>query len=563
MFRSIVSTLILCSTLVLSTDSLAACPPWAAEQAAQEISTLRKRIADWDRTYHRDGLSPIADELYDQARVQLAQWQACFMPELAAEPATQALQTARGSIDLPFSQMGLKKLSDRALKQWMHAREDLWVQPKIDGVAVTLVYSQGQLTQMLSRGDGLAGQNWLAHAPMIAAVPARLNTNAATVTLQGELYLQRQQHVQAKDGGSQVRSQVAGLMNRHAINATEGASIGLFVWEWPDGPETLTERLQGLQQFGLGHSSAYTHAVSSWAEVKQWRDHWYNAALPFASDGVVIKQSQRNIQHQRSPYPPFWAVALKYPLQQALTSVTHVTFNIGRSGRITPIAHLKAVTLDDKIIRKVSLGSLSGLHKLNLHAGDHVAIALTGHAVPQLQEVVWHSPQPQAIATPNADDYHALSCWQATADCEQQFLARLVWLSGKKALNMQGIGPQTWQALIDAQRITQLTDWLTLNADDLAQIPSFAEKRSAHTAHKFIQAQQQPFQLWLKALGAPSHITPKATDNWHTLAALTKEDWQQQRYLSARAAQQALAFFQHAAVQALAHHLQQHAIDGF
>ncbi len=560
--------LLLCS-LLLTSSAIAACPDWTAQQAQVEISTLRQRIADWDRSYHRDATSLIADEIYDQARAQLEAWQQCFAAANSnsnsnpAEAATQALQSARGTRELPFSQMGLRKFSESQLHSWMHAREDLWVQPKVDGVAVTLVYQHGQLSQALSRGDGLAGQDWLEHAKTISAIPNTIPTAHATVTLQGELYVQQSAHIQAQGGGSHARTQVAGLLNRKQLSAAEGATIGIFVWEWPDGPARMPERLEQLAQLGFADSRTYSQPIQSFAQAKHWRTHWYNAPLPFASDGVVIKQSQRSITHARSSYPPFWAVALKYPLQQVLTTVTDVTFNIGRSGRITPIIHVQAVELDDKTIRKVSAGSVTRLQNTKLKIGDHVAIALSGHAIPQLKEVVWRSPHAQHIPLPNAQQYHRLSCWQASAGCEQQFLARLTWLSHQHSLQMPGIGAQTWQALIDAQHITSLTDWLQLTAEDLTTLPSFADKRSAQVAAAFARAKQQPFARWLKALGAPTAINIKAADNWSTLAALSPTDWQQLRFLSAKNAQQAYAFFQHAGVHAIALELQQQQIDGF
>lgn len=563
MFNIILSALLLSAMLLTSLAASADCPTWTAAQAEQEIRRLGQQISDWDRSYHSDAHSPIADELYDQAREQLQSWQACFTPTATPEPAGLALQSAAGSLALPFSQMGLKKLSESALKDWMRQRDDLWVQPKIDGVAVTLVYQQGQLTQALSRGDGLTGQDWLAHAQTIAAIPNALSTERAQITLQGELYLEQSGHIQAQGGGSHARTQVAGLLNRNQLSAAEGQRIGLFVWEWPDGPATMNERLTALHAWGFSHTRNYSQAVNNLAQVKHWREHWYRTALPFASDGIVIKQDQRHIAHPRSPYPPSSAVALKYPLQQILTAITDVTFNIGRSGRITPIAHLKAVTLDDKIIRKVSLGSLQRLRSLNLSPGDHVAIALSGHAIPQLKTVVWRSPQRHSIEPPSAEQYHALSCWQASPECQQQFLARLTWLSNKKTLNMPGIGAQTWQALIDAQQIRQLTDWLALSVEDLVQLPNFAQKRSAHVAHAFSQAKRKPFKVWLKALGLPPSIPIKTTDNWQTLAALSAQEWQQQRFLSRSQAQRAQAFFQSQHLYAVALNLHQHEIDGF
>ena len=161
MFNNFLSPLVFFSALLISSLSLANCPVWTAEQAEQEISTLRQQIAAWDRSYHRDATSPIADELYDQARDQLHIWQQCFTDSITAEPASTALKSARGSLELPFSQMGLRKLSDIELQQWMQKRDDLWVQPKVDGVAVTLVYHNGQLTQMLSR------ERWFSRAKLV------------------------------------------------------------------------------------------------------------------------------------------------------------------------------------------------------------------------------------------------------------------------------------------------------------------------------------------------------------------------------------------------------------
>ena len=563
MYRPILMTVFFISSLTLPTFAIAACPNWNAQHAAQEIHSLRQHIVEWDRSYHSDGVALIADELYDQARQQLQHWQRCFSTTPTAEPATTALKSARGSLALPYSQMGLRKLNEHELQDWMQQREDLWVQPKVDGVAVTLVYSAGQLTQMLSRGDGLTGHDWLKHAQVIKAIPQQLATTQARLTLQGELYLKQPNTVQAKQASSQARSQVAGLLSRHSLSTAEGEEIGVFIWEWPDGPDTLQQRIDELDHLGFPHSKTYNHTIHSFAEAKQWRDYWYTSALPFASDGVVVKQSLRKINQPRSSYPPRWAVAFKYPVQQALTAVSDITFNIGRSGRITPIAHLQAVKLDGKTIRKVSVGSLTRLKKLQLAPGDHVAIRLSGHAIPHLTEVIWRSPQRQSIHPPQADTYHPLSCWQASPACQQQFLARLTWLTNKHTLNMSGIGVQTWQALIDGQLITQLTDWLTLSADDLKTLPNFADKRSAQTLQAFKQAQTQPFNRWLKALGAPPQVTVKKNDNWRSLVALSPQDWQQERHLTPRQAQRVYNFFQHPDVHTAVLILQKQAIDGF
>ena len=155
------------SLLPFAFDCLAApCPDWPAEQARRELAALAAQLADWDDAYHHQGRSPISDELYDQSRQRLEDWQACFPAE--ATTAVAPLQGAGGPVAHPVAQTGLAKLRDAdAVRTWMAGRDDLWIQPKVDGVAVTLVYRDGRLQKAISRGDGRSGQDWTARARLI------------------------------------------------------------------------------------------------------------------------------------------------------------------------------------------------------------------------------------------------------------------------------------------------------------------------------------------------------------------------------------------------------------
>jgi DNA ligase (NAD+) len=184
--------------------------PKTARRARNEITTLQKQIDLWDDSYHRQGHALIADELYDQSRARLTSWQKCFDLGTSADP----LRTASGSIVHPVPHTGLNKLSDaRAVEAWLKGRNDVWVQPKVDGVAVTLVYRNGLLTQAISRGDGALGKDWTASARQIAGIPQQLR-QPQDLVLQGELYWRLTDHVQAKAGSRNARGTVAGLMAR-------------------------------------------------------------------------------------------------------------------------------------------------------------------------------------------------------------------------------------------------------------------------------------------------------------------------------------------------------------
>ncbi len=530
------------------------CP--APSQAS--IQTLQQQLAQWDQAYYQRGYSPVADEIYDQARQQLERWQTCngqpvTAPVLAAGP--------NDSLAHRYRQSGLNKLSSSQLKQWLTGRTGLWIQPKLDGVAVTLVYRQGRLVQAISRGDGRHGQDWLGHAQVIDAIPKQL-PQALDAHLQGELYQRLQNHVQASNNSHQARSTVAGWLNRTRLDAETGQQIGLFVWEWPDGPDSMEVRLEQLEALGFADSRAYSHAVHTFDEITHWRKHWYRSPLPFASDGVVIRQGVRPADHLQHAYPPAWAAAWKYPLSQALARVERFEFNMGRSGRITPIAVLEPVELDNKRIRRVSLGSVERLRQLDLAAGDQISLRLSGHAIPQLTGVVWRSPERQLPELPDPDRFHALSCWQPHDDCRQQFLARLVWLGGNKGLAMGGMGPASWAQLADSGLVTDVSGWLRLDNAQLQALNGVGEKRARQWQERFAQARQQPFARWLAAIGAPPVLRLLPGDNWSTLTRLNAAGWQQRGY-SARSAATLHAFFQHPEVQQLAERLAEAGIHGF
>ncbi|HAF92997.1 MAG TPA: DNA ligase B, partial [Pseudomonas sp.] len=188
------------AALLFAASPLAlACPQWSAERAEQEIATLAARVAEWDDAYHRRGVALIDDELYDQARARLDSWQRCF-PGPIASP--DALATAGGPLVHPVAQTGLNKLADeRAVADWMRTRKDLWIQPKVDGVAVTLVYRDGVLQRLISRGDGRSGQDWTRHARLIPTLTRRLPSQGELI-LQGELYWRLDGHIQAEHGSA-------------------------------------------------------------------------------------------------------------------------------------------------------------------------------------------------------------------------------------------------------------------------------------------------------------------------------------------------------------------------
>lgn len=535
------------------------CPAWPPVRALNEITSLQKQIDLWDDSYHREGRSLIADELYDQSRARLIGWRSCFDARIPAEP----LRTAGGAVLHPIAHTGLEKLRDgRAVEDWLRDRTDIWVQPKVDGVAVTLIYRNGLLHQAISRGDGVSGQDWTASAHHIAAIPQKL-LQPLDLLVQGELYWRLTNHMQALGGSQNARSTVAGLMARKELNAEQAAGIGLFVWDWPQGPVDLPVRVSTLEKLGFPTTAPYTQPINAFSDAERWRDHWYRTPLPFASDGIVLRQSQRPPAERWQAKPPFWSVAWKYPFAQALAEVRKVNFKIGRTGRITPVLELKPVMLDDRQIKRVSVSSLQRWETLDIRPGDQVAISLAGLTIPRLDGVVSRSTERADLKVPLAADFHHLSCWQPTPGCESQFLGRLTWLSGKQGLALPHVGPGTWEKLLDTGHLNGLLDWLTLDAQELANIDGFGERSGVRLLDSFNSARQRPFARWLKALGLPPTGQARLADSWQELAQRNTEQWQAEAGIGPGRAAQLSEFFRDPQVQALSETLRNAGIDGF
>ena len=527
----------------------AQCPEWPEKQVRIELDRLASQIEHWDRAYHEQGHSQVPDEIYDQALIQLQQWQACF----AYQPVT-AYQPPAGKQAHPVAQTGLAKIhtSDQA-QDWIARREDLWIQPKVDGVAVTLEYRRGRLSRAISRGDGRQGQDWTATVRLLPGVPQHW-PQPRDLVLQGELYWRLSEHVQSRDGGVGARSRVAGLMNRLQLSEAEREQIGLFVWDWPDGPAQMPQRLAQLTEAGLD-SARYTLPINDLSSAQALRQQWFSQPLPFATDGVVLRQGQRPAGNQWQAAPPRWAVAWKHPPQLTLARVQEIDFGIGRSGRITPVLRLQPVQLDDRRISRVGLGSLQRWKQLDVLPGDLVSIRLSGQVIPQLEQVISRTPNRSLPSVPDPGRYHFLSCWNMEHGCREQFLARLAWLGGRQGLDLPGIGPGTWECLLEAGQLRGLLDWLTPQG--------LPRQCGTQLAERLQPARERDFHQWLRALGMPSAGTAELAADWPSLATRSPADWQMQPGIGPQRARQLAAFFNHPSLAALREQLAEAGVDGF
>ena len=552
---------ILISILCWQSSVWAVCPAWSPARAQEEISRLQQQIKQWDDDYWKEGKSEVEDGVYDQLSARLTQWQRCF----GSEPRDVMMPPLNGAVMHPVAHTGVRKMVDKnALSLWMRERSDLWVQPKVDGVAVTLVYRDGKLNKAISRGNGLKGEDWTQKVSLISAVPQTVSGPLANSTLQGEIFLQREGHIQQQMGGINARAKVAGLMMRQDDSDTLN-SLGVFVWAWPDGPHLMTDRLKDLATAGFTLTQTYTRAVKNADEVARVRNEWWKAELPFVTDGVVVRAAKEPESRHWLPGQAEWLVAWKYQPVAQVAEVKAIQFAVGKSGKISVVASLAPVMLDDKKVQRVNIGSVRRWQEWDIAPGDQILVSLAGQGIPRIDDVVWRGAE-RTKPTPPENRFNSLTCYFASDVCQEQFISRLVWLGSKQVLGLDGIGEAGWRALHQTHRFEHIFSWLLLTPEQLQNTPGIAKSKSAQLWHQFNLARKQPFTRWVMAMGIPlTRAALNASDerSWSQLLFSTEQFWQQLPGTGSGRARQVIEWKENAQIKKLGSWLAAQQITGF
>ncbi|HFP9520363.1 TPA: NAD-dependent DNA ligase LigB [Escherichia coli] len=552
---------ILISILCWQSSVWAVCPAWSPARAQEEISRLQQQIKQWDDDYWKEGKSEVEDGVYDQLSARLTQWQRCF----GSEPRDVMMPPLNGAVMHPVAHTGVRKMVDKnALSLWMRERSDLWVQPKVDGVAVTLVYRDGKLNKAISRGNGLKGEDWTQKVSLISAVPQTVSGPLANSTLQGEIFLQREGHIQQQMGGINARAKVAGLMMRQGNSDTLN-SLAVFVWAWPDGPQLMSDRLKELATAGFTLTQTYTRAVKNADEVARVRNEWWKAKLPFVTDGVVVRAAKEPESRHWLPGQAEWLVAWKYQPVAQVADVKAIQFAVGKSGKISVVASLAPVMLDDKKVQRVNIGSVRRWQEWDIAPGDQILVSLAGQGIPRIDDVVWRGAE-RTKPTPPENRFNSLTCYFASDVCQEQFISRLVWLGSKQVQGLDGIGEAGWRALHQTHRFEHIFSWLLLTPEQLQNTPGIAKSKSAQLWHQFNQARKQPFTRWVMAMGIPlTRAALNASDerSWSQLLVSTEQFWQQLPGIGSGRARQVIEWKENAQIKKLGSWLAAQQITGF
>jgi DNA ligase (NAD+) len=371
-------------------------------QHQQRLNYLEQQIY-WHRQVYYAGLTPpLHDAEFDALVDELALLSFCKASELNRVGASQpdSHQPHRQAM------LSLNAVRDKAAADKFyaaHSDQPLIVQPKIDGMALELVYENGLLVAASSRGDGLRGQSLLALMLRTDAVSSVL-PNQQDLIVHGELYVPEQMWRQR---GKYVSSRhmTAGIASQHEPAKTDIMSLRFMPWRWVNSPYTDDRAaLHALSLLGFADMSAFSHPIGRAADIQYWLGYYSQLMAKqqeehqqglqqqeqILLDGIVIKISDLKMREEygSSKHAPRWALAQKFVGARGKSMIIDITYSVGQSGRITPIVHLQPVVLAGRNISKVSGRSQPWLLQSQIAVGSHVEIELVGNATPQIIGVV-------------------------------------------------------------------------------------------------------------------------------------------------------------------------------
>lgn len=527
------------SVVVLFTHAVAVA---STPTPAERIGELREQIAYHDNLYFRQAAPEISDQAYDRLKRELRELERLH-PELVGPAGTGIGDDRSGRFPIRahlVPMLSLEKSYTAAELQAFFARvarstdnaDITWVlEPKYDGIAISLTYENGRLTHAVTRGNGREGDEVTANARAIRGLPVELAGDDVPelVELRGEIFMSRDDF--ARLNATRVKAGLEPFAHPRNLAAgslklTDPAEVtqrplsvvihGWGAWE-PAATQPVRQADFNAQVAGWGLPAVEEYLVvedfaTVWAEVEACGERRWD--WPFPTDGVVLKVNEVAVQDTLgvNADAPNWAMAFKFSAEQAITRVRAITLQVGRTGQITPVAELEPVDIDGTTIARASLHNFNRLRQLDVRIGDTVRVEKAGEIIPQIVAVLTERrdghlpifPLPQACPeclTPLEVDKQVsiLSC--SNPDCPAQVRGRLEHYVSAAGVDIKGAGQALIAKLVEAGLVQVPADLYRLNREDLAALVGVNQAEKLHA--EIARSRSAPSWRALTGLGIP------------------------------------------------------------
>lgn len=450
---------------------------------------------------------------------------------------------------------------------------------KFDGTSISLLYEHGRLVRAVTRGDGEKGDDVTENVITIKSIPLQLTGNdyPERFEIRGEILLpwkeferlNQERAFNEEPLFANPRNAPAGSIKMQ--NSAEVARRGLdayFYYLIGDNLpyDTHYDNLQAARRWGFKVSDI-TKVMHSIEEVDAYISYWDTERknLPVATDGLVFKVNslRQQLNLGFTAKSPRWAIAYKFQAERALTKLQFVSFEVGRTGVITPVANLEPVLLSGTIVKRASLHNADIVRQLDIHFDDMLYVEKGGEIIPKITGV--ELSQRLSGSLPIEFVTHCPSCGSAlervegeaawvcpnTYGCEPQIVGRIEHFVGRRMMNIDGIGEETARLLFDVGLISNIADIYDLKMADLQSLEGFGQRSAERVLEGIEASKQAPFARVLFALSIPyvgetgAKKIARAVGNIDTLMAMTAEQLTQIEDVGPRIAASIVGYFAH------------------
>jgi len=486
-----------------------------AAAAAEELKRLSAEIARHDKLYHQEDAPAISDADYD-ALVRRNQAIEARFPELVRDdspskrvgaPAASGFAKVRHAVAMLSlgNAFGEEEVAEffarlgRFLGKDAAAAETVVAEPKIDGLSISLRYEKGRLLRGATRGDGTEGEDVTRNLATLSEVPDRLKGKAPEILeVRGEIYMTKSDFAALNErqaaAGQKVfanpRNAAAGSLRQLDPKITASRPLHLFAYSWGEVTggaraaigETHWAVLQRLKAWGFPVNPLARRCEGLEATLAAYRDiAGQRAALDYDIDGVVYKVDRLDLQERLGfvSRAPRWAIAHKFPAEQAVTILEKIAIQVGRTGALTPVAHLQPITVGGVVVSRAPLHNEDEIRRKDIREGDSVVIQRAGDVIPQVVSVVTDArpedsqpyvfPQncPCALATPVVrEEGGAIARCSGELACPHQQVEKLRHFVSRGAFDIEGLGEKHIKAFFEAELIKSPVDLFTLAERD-------------------------------------------------------------------------------------------------
>ena len=525
-------------------------------QAAAEIERLSAEIRRHEHAYHVLTRPEISDAEFDGLFATLVEMERRH-PELAREDSptrrvgsdlTQELPEVEHTVPV----LGLDKAYDMAgVERWMDkaraadASTDFVVEEKIDGTSILLHYREGVLERAATRGNGRTGNDVTGNVRTIRTVPLRLDA-PQTLAVRGEIFIRRAAF-EALNAGvetpyANARNFAAGSLRRVKSSDVATVPLEIFVYEgfMADPPRTHTALLSRLHRLGFRINPATVvirddadgsppadqpdefKVIDAAAAAKYVEERAAaRPDLPYDIDGLVLKVDRLAAREAMgsTEHHPRWAIAVKFDAPEGVSVVRSIQVQVGRTGRVTPVARIDPVPIAGSTIANVTLHNQDYVDSLELAVGDTVAVSKRGDVIPAVERVlekdpagepVWRMPT-ECPSCGSALTVQGAHSFCPNAGCPDQVRGRLRFFVARDQMDIAGLGPATIDLLVDRGWARDIADLYRFDPQLLLGEEGFGEKSVAALATGIEASKAKPFAIVLPALGLPE-LGPKVSD---------------------------------------------------